>query len=136
MNSHWLPNVFGQSRPSTLLKDPGQTSVILAQPTPGASAGLNETYVNLGELSFENGDLIVQLYSCFEDGRSMFLCRITRPASLRRECCETLASLKVERSGPFLKFYRLDQPDLPWTCLKFPDHEGTLTSLLSLELSL
>ncbi len=132
--SHWLPNVFGQSRPSTLLKDSGRTSFIVFPSRSGAPAGLNENYVILVELPFENG--IVQLYSCSEDGRSMFRCRITSPASLRKECCETLASLEVERSGPFLKFYRLDQPELPWTCLKFLDHEGTLTSLLSLELSL
>ncbi len=133
--SHWLPDVLGQSRSSTLMGS-SQSSAILAPSRPGASAGLNETYHILIELPFENGDIIVQLYSCSEDGRSMFLCRITRPDSLRKECCETLADLEVERGGPFLKFYRLGEPHLPWACLKFPTYEGTFTSLLSLELSL
>ncbi|KAL9070372.1 MAG: hypothetical protein Q9161_004930 [Pseudevernia consocians] len=127
LSNHWLPEVFDQSKPSTLLEDTGQTSVILAQPMPGSSTRLEEEgYVNLLELPFENGDILVRLYQRSHDYRSRFLCRTIRPARSRGDVVLPLASLLVTRLGPFLKFQYvgLDErsPRL-WAVLKFSSYE-------------
>ncbi|CAD6593939.1 MAG: hypothetical protein ASARMPRED_008234 [Alectoria sarmentosa] len=125
LSSHWLPVVFDQHGPSTLLEDTGQSSVFLAQPMPGSSARLEEKgYVRLLELPFENGDLVVRLYQRSHDGRSRFLCRTIRPARSRKDVVLPLVSLKVSRSGPFLKFYDVGEGNSKlWACLKFSSYE-------------
>ena len=58
-SSHWCRDVFQQSRPSTPLGSTVQPSVSLGEHEPGTMARLNEEYVSLIELSFDNGDIIV-----------------------------------------------------------------------------
>lgn len=124
LSSHWLPGMFEQSRPSTLMEDTGQTSVFLAEPMPGASTRLGEEYVNLIELPFENGDLIVRLYQRPHDGRARFLCRTVRPPRSRKDVTLPLISLLVSRSGPFLKFFDIGEGGSKiWACLKFSSYE-------------
>ena len=125
---HWLPDVFSQSRPATLLENTEQTSVLLAPHMPGSAARLSESYTNLLELPFEDGDLLVRIYQHSHDARSRILCRIVRPPRLQKDCDLPLVSLLLERSGPFLKLLHVDangvNPKL-WACLKFPTYEGT-----------
>lgn len=121
LSSHWLPEVFHQHRPSTLLEDPGQSSIFLGLPMPGSSARLEEQdYNKLFEQPFENGDLLVRLYQRSHDCRSRFLCRTIRPARSQKDVVLPLVSLEVSRYGPFLKFYDMDKL---WTCLKFSSYE-------------
>ncbi|KAF6239034.1 hypothetical protein HO173_002906 [Letharia columbiana] len=125
LSSHWLPEVFRQSRPATLLGDTGQTSASLAHAMPGSSTRLEENgYVNVVELPFENGDLLVRLYWRSHDCRSRFLCRTIRPARSRKDVVLPLVSLIVSRSGPFLEFKDVGEgnPKL-WACLKFSSYE-------------
>lgn len=125
LSSHWLPEVFNLSQPSTKIRDTGQTSVFLASPMPGSSTRLEERgYVNLLEIPFENGDLLMRLYQRSHDCRSRFLCRTVRPARSRKDVVLPLVSLIVERSGPFLKFLDIGEghPQL-WALLKFPSYE-------------
>lgn len=127
LNSHWLPDVFRQSRPATLLEDTGQTSIVHGPPMPGSSARLEENgYINLLELPFEDGDLLVRLYQRTGDARARMLCRTIRPERYRKEVVLPLVSLVIERSGPFLKFLDVSvsgrSPKL-WACLKFLSYE-------------
>ena len=132
---HWLPDVFSQSRPATLFEDTGQTSILLGPPMPGSAARLSESYTNLLELLFEDGDLLVRIYQRSHDARSRILCRTVRPLRLQQECNLPLVSLLLERSGPFLKLHDTStkkQNSLLWACLKFGSYESTFVDHCSL----
>ena len=125
---HWLPDVFSQSRPATLLEDTEQTSILLGPHMLGSEARLSESYIMLLQLPFEDGDLLVRIYQRTNDARSRIFCRIERPPRLQKDCALPLVSLLVQRSGPFLKLLHVDasgsNPKL-WAALKFPSYEGT-----------
>ena len=133
---HWLPHVFNQSRPATLLEDTGQTSILLGLNMAGSLARLTEDgYKKLIELPFEDGDLLVNIYHRSHDSRSRILCRKVRPSRSQKECTLPLVSLLVERSGPFLKLFEVDASEVNpklWACLKFSDIEGTFIGHCSL----
>ena len=132
---HWLVGIFNQSQPLTALKSTAQASVSLGENTPGTIARLEETYVNLTELPFDNGDFVVRLYYRAIDGRSRFFCRPLQPASSRKDSSQPLALLNVSRGGPFLHFYRLGRPKKDselWASLKFLHYESKFMSLLSI----
>lgn len=102
-------------------------------------ASLDEGYVSLIELSTENGGLVVRLCSRPEDGRSRFVCHEVYPARPRKDCSIPLVSLNISRSGPFLNFNRLDQPNQAselWARLKFLSYESTYMILFPLALAL
>ena len=134
---HWLPDVYNQPRPATLLEDTGHTgqeAFLFGPDMPGSPALLDESYTKLIEVPFE-GDLLVTIYHRSHDGRSRILCRIVRPPHLQKVCDLPLVSLLIERNGPFLKLLHVDaseaKPKL-WACLKFPDYEGTFVDHCSL----
>ena len=132
---HWLPDVWSQSRPATLLEDPGQTSVLLGPHMPGSEARLLESYIRLLELPFEDGDILVRMYQRTSDGRSRFFCRIVRPPRVQKDCDLPLVSLSFERSGPFLKLHHIDTKNTIsklWACLKFGSYESTFVEHCSL----
>lgn len=138
-SNYWLPDMFSQSLLSTPLETTNQPSISLGEHSPGIMTSLDEVYVSLIELPFENGDLIVRLCYRREDGRSRFVCRTIRPAHSRNDCSIRLVSLDVSRSGPFLEFYRIDQPKKAselWARLKFADYESTYIFLLPFRLLL
>ena len=133
---HWLPDVYNQPRPATLLEDTehtGQKEFLFGADTPGSPALLDESYINLIEVPFE-GDLLVTIYHRSHDGRSRILCRIERPPHLQKVCDLPLVSLMLERSGPFLKLLHVDASEVNpklWACLKFPEYEGTFVEYCS-----
>ena len=138
-SKHWLPKVFNQSRPSTLLENPGQSSASFGENVPIDMAKPEARgYLNLAEFTFEDGDLLVGLYQRPESGRSGILCRTVRPARRRKRSWEHLVSLVVSRSGPFLDIYidrQVEGTQPLWARIKFPDYESTFIRLLYLALS-
>ena len=138
-SNYWLPEMFNQSLLSTPLEKTDEPSVALGEHSPGTMTSLDEAFVSLIELPFDDGDLIVRLCYRREDGRSRFVCRTIRPAHSRNDCSIRLVSLDVSRSGPFLEFYRIDQPKKAselWARLKFSDYESTYIILLPFRLFL
>ena len=138
-SNYWFPVMFNQSLLSTPLESTDQPSVCLGKHSPENMTSLDEVYVSLIELPFENGGLLVRLCYRREDGRSRFVCRTIRPPHSRRDYSIYLVSLDVSRSGPFLEFYRIDQPQKAsklWARLKFSDNECTYMIILSLRLLL
>ena len=132
-STHWLLDAFNQSRPLTLLENTERPSRCLGEHLPEIMARLEESYLALTELPFENGDLIVQFFYRPEDGRSRFLFRTIRPAHSRKDCSLPLVTLTVLRRGPFLEFFQKN--DQLWASLKFHNYECTFMRLLYLELS-
>ena len=125
---HWVPDLWSQSRPATLLEDTRQTSLLLGPHMPGSVTRLSESYTNLLELPFEDGDFLVGLYQRSHDARSRILCRTAHPHTLQTISTEPLVALSLGRSGPFLELFgppvTEKNPNL-WARLKFSDYEGT-----------
>ena len=139
-SNHWLPKVFNQSRPSTLLENPGQSSVSFGENVSiDVAKPEARGYLNVADFKFEDGDLLVGLYQRPKSGRSGILCRTVRPAHLRKRSWEHLASLVISRSGPFLEIIhvnrRVEGTQPLWARIKFPDYESTFIRLLYLALS-
>ena len=138
-SNHWLSKVFNQSRPSTLLENPGESSVLFGENVPIHMAKPEARgYLSVADFTFEDSDLLVGLYQRSESGRSGFLCRT---AHLGKLSWEHLVSLVIERSGPFLKLIYRDREvertgtRTLWAGLKFPDYESMFMRLLYLALS-
>ena len=138
-SNFWLPDMFNQSLLSSPSEITEQPSVSLGEHSPGIMTSVEEVYVSRIELPFEDGDPIVRLCYRREDGRSRFVCRTVRPPQSRKDCSTRLVSLDISRSGPFLEFYRIDQPKKAfelWARLKFSDYESTYIILLPFRLLL
>lgn len=138
-SNYLFPDTFNNGLLSTPLESTDQPSVCRGKHSPENMTSLDEVYVSLIELPFENGDLLVRLCYRREDGRSRLVCRTVRPPRSRRDCSRCLVSLDVSRSGPFLELYRIDQPQKGselWARLKFSDYESMYMILLSLRLLL
>ena len=141
-SNHWLSKVFNQSRPSTLLENPGQSSVLFGENVPKHMAKPEARgYLSVADFTLEDGDLLVGLYQRSESGRSGILCCTAQPAHLGKLFWEHLVSLVLERSGPFLKLIYRDREvertgtRTLWAGLKFPDYESMYIRLLYLALS-
>ncbi|KAL8697528.1 MAG: hypothetical protein Q9224_002266 [Gallowayella concinna] len=98
---HWLPRVFGQSRPTTPFR---QT----------------------GEIPFEEGDLRVRLYHRDRDQRARIHCRLSRNGRASKQCCLPLNKISIQRHASTLKLCEVGesrQAKALWACLRFSSYE-------------
>ncbi|KAL8818447.1 MAG: hypothetical protein Q9223_002923 [Gallowayella weberi] len=123
---HWLPRVFGQSRPTTPFGQNGEISNCYGVNIPGASAKLAADFNKLLDLPFEEGDLRVRLYHRDSDQRARIHCRLSRNGRASKQCCLPLTRLLLQRHASTLKLCRVGdsrQAKELWACLRFSSYE-------------
>lgn len=126
---HWLPAVFGQSRPTTPFRQTGEVSAVYGVNMPEASERLQKEYDKILDLPMEDGTLRVRLYHRDSDQRTRIHCRASRNGRTYRQTCLPLTSIRIQRSASTLKLCRVDSSGHKelWACLRFPSYERTFT---------
>ncbi|MCJ1253273.1 hypothetical protein MMC24_001084 [Lignoscripta atroalba] len=125
VNSHWVPVVFEQSRPTTAFVTEGHVSSCFGEDMPGALSKLAQDYERLLELPFDNGALVVRLYIRSSDLRTRIHCKTTR-SGRRTQSCLPISSLRIVREHSNLQLCRSSRSGRSrelWATMRFPSYE-------------
>ncbi|MCJ1282504.1 hypothetical protein MMC26_001827 [Xylographa opegraphella] len=123
-NRHWIVNVFGQGRPTTVFQSTGFESSCQGEDMPHASSRLSADYENLLELPFEDGFLKIRFYVRSHDRRARLLCRMDRGGQ-RIQSSHPITQLRIVRELSCIQICREDRRGrlVLWTNLRFPSYE-------------
>lgn len=124
ITDHWLPDVFGQSRPTTNFSVTGAESGCYGENQSGASNLLKAEHDMLLTLPFENGFLESRLYVRSHDRRARIWCRMERNGK-RTQCAMPVTALCIVRKDSCLQLCKRDSRKRLhlWANLRFTSYE-------------
>ena len=121
---HWLPAVFGQSRPTTVFRTTGRQSSFHGEHQHQIQARIEAQYDRLESFPFDNGLVEMRFYLRSEDRRARLLCKTER-GGRRYQASLPCTMLRVTREDSCLQLCQVDERKrwMLWTSLRFPSYE-------------